>query len=403
MSERRPRVPSVGDDPRDGSPVDDPAEKTWFRDLDKAVIETDRCIRCGSCVAACPSDSIGIDTQERRPTLVKMCTGCSRCWDYCPRSGLRYERITEVVSADRGEPTTYAARASTAATHDAGENGGAVTALLSALLAAGEIDGAVVAESDGLDGEASLATSAADLRETAGSVHAQTMQLGRIDDLVADADLSDPALAVVGTPCVTEGAAALETVGRDGDLANVALTVALMCTASFEADRLRAQIADRGVDPDAVASIRVVGGAVSAVDADGEELFSTALDAMEPATLRGCAECADFAGRAADVSAGTVGSPQGATTLVVRSDRGAAAVSAAEDADALELTELDEDATASLARWNRERADATLPRDLDPEGSLSIPRSAHVDAYEGTDREPEPLNRARVYQYEEWC
>jgi coenzyme F420 hydrogenase subunit beta len=401
MSRRQPRVPSVGDDPRDHGDVDEPGGKTWFRDLDEAVIEADRCIRCGSCVAACPSDSIGIDEAERRPTLVKMCTGCSRCWDYCPRSGLRYERVSEVVTAERDDPTTYAARAAAPDTHDAGENGGAVTALLASLLDAGEIDAAVVARSDGLGGEAYLATSAADLRETAGSVYEQTMQLGRIEALVAESELTDPDLAVVGTPCVTEGAAALETFGREGDLGNVVLTVALMCTSSFELSRLRSQLADHGVDPEAVADLRVVGGAVTAVDDDGEELLSTDLESVSAAALRGCAECADFTGAAADVSAGTVGSPQGATTLVVRSQRGADAVSAA--GGALELETLAEDATDSLAQWNRRRAEETLPRDLDSEGSLTITRRDHRDAYGGTDRAPEPLNRARVYQYEEWC
>ncbi len=40
--------------------IDTPDEKTWFMELDEAVIEEERCIQCGTCVAACPSDSIGI-------------------------------------------------------------------------------------------------------------------------------------------------------------------------------------------------------------------------------------------------------------------------------------------------------------------------------------------------------
>jgi ferredoxin len=33
---------------------------------------------------------------------VKMCTGCSLCWDFCPRGGLRYEALGEVMA---GLPT----------------------------------------------------------------------------------------------------------------------------------------------------------------------------------------------------------------------------------------------------------------------------------------------------------
>ena len=27
-----------------------------------------------------------------------MCTGCSLCWDFCPRGGLRYEALGEVMA-----------------------------------------------------------------------------------------------------------------------------------------------------------------------------------------------------------------------------------------------------------------------------------------------------------------
>ena len=41
----------------------------------------------------CPSNSIGIHEDTNLPELVKMCTGCSLCWDFCPRGGLRYEAL----------------------------------------------------------------------------------------------------------------------------------------------------------------------------------------------------------------------------------------------------------------------------------------------------------------------
>ena len=73
--------------------VEDPPGKTWFWELEAGVIEADRCIQCGTCVAVCPSNSIGIDEDTLLPELVKMCTGCSLCWDFCPRGGLRYEAL----------------------------------------------------------------------------------------------------------------------------------------------------------------------------------------------------------------------------------------------------------------------------------------------------------------------
>src|ERR671910_903295 len=77
--------------------IDEAPGKVWFWDLEKAVIDADRCVQCGVCVAACPTDSIGIG-EDDLPKLVKMCTGCSLCWDFCPRGGLRYEALGEVMA-----------------------------------------------------------------------------------------------------------------------------------------------------------------------------------------------------------------------------------------------------------------------------------------------------------------
>src|SRR5271170_5176759 len=67
--------------------------KVWFWELEAGVIDADRCIQCGTCVAVCPSNSIGVNEDTNLPELVKMCTGCSLCWDFCPRGGMRYEAL----------------------------------------------------------------------------------------------------------------------------------------------------------------------------------------------------------------------------------------------------------------------------------------------------------------------
>ena len=132
--------------------------KVWFFELAEAVIDADRCVRCGACIAACPSDSLGINSDDDLPYLVKMCTGCSLCWDFCPRGGLRYE-ATWPTEPDEDEPSRRSpvsrrGRASgssvaasrrvsirTARTSPSGaQDGGVVTALLIAALERGTID-----------------------------------------------------------------------------------------------------------------------------------------------------------------------------------------------------------------------------------------------------------------------
>jgi coenzyme F420 hydrogenase subunit beta len=425
---RQPRTPTVGEDPRDSKDTPGPAGKVWFRDLDEAVIEAGRCIQCGSCVAACPSDSIGVDDLDDRPTLVKMCTGCSRCWDNCPRSGLRYERLTDAVGETRERTAggTYAVSATEEAIRSIGQDGAAITALLVGLLEAGEIDGAVVAresEAAPLKGEAHLATTAAEVRAGAGSFYNQTMQLGYARELIEagieDGSLpSDPDVALVGTPCVIQGANALSEFGREGEFDELALTIALFCTRSFEHDRLTSLLVEHGVDPADVGRLDVADGTLHAFAAErgdeaGDEsvpdrrhseevLLEEPVGTFDAAGLDGCAECADFTGEAADVSVGNVGSPDHASTVVVRSERGVAAMETAGELLNVEPIE-DEDAIRRIDDWNRRNAAGSLPRPLDSDGALTIGYEEHRDAYDGTDRAPEPHNPARVYQYERWC
>nr|WP_282957087.1 Coenzyme F420 hydrogenase/dehydrogenase, beta subunit C-terminal domain [Haloterrigena salifodinae] len=113
-------------------------------------------------------------------------------------------------------------------------------------------------------------------------------------------------------------------------------------------------------------------------------------------------ECADFVGAGADISAGNVGTEESETTVVVRTEAGRDAWESA--ADGLEAAAIDcPDALERLADWNRRCAESILPRAYDPEGSVGITYEAHREAYDGTDRELQPLNPARVHQYEEWC
>lgn len=434
MSKHAPRIPSVGNDPREqvqSSP--DPPDKIWFRSLDEAVIESDRCIQCGTCVAACPSDSIGIDAAEGKPTLVRMCTGCSSCWDYCPRSGLRYERVPALVAQRHGleEPNRYAARGADPDAQQVGQDGGVVTALLATLLDRGEIDAALVAtDRDGIEqragalandpstpaetdlvtvespedplyGTAALATSPAAVRAAAGSHYNQVMSLGRLDSLVEQAGLADPDIALVGTPCVVQGASALEYFDHDG-VATLALSIALFCTRSFEYDRLAGELTARGVDLAAADRLDVSDGTLRVLDESGDIRFEAPVDAFDTAGLRGCEECADFLGEAADLSVGNVGSDEDETTVVVRTTRGETAIEQA--AGALEMRNLPgTEAIKRLDSWNRRRAREAMAREYEPAGSVGISYRAHRGSYDGTDREPKPANPARVHQYEEWC
>jgi len=413
--------------------------KVWFWELAAAVIDADRCVQCGACIAACPTDSIGVN-KEDLPQLVKMCTGCSLCWDFCPRGGLRYEstwlrsaetardntsclappalspphepasseaavdsapstdwRITgvdpapglgvvlEKVAAGVREPELAAAGA---------QDGGVVTAVLLASLAAGEIDGAVVARQDPeapWKGIPFVATSPDQVREAAGSFYNQTMALASLD--LAAAGLSrDARVAVVGTPCEIEGIRALQARHwRRGStrVEAVVLTIALLCTKSFDYRKLvlKELRDDRGIDLAQVARLDVIHGRFLAQDHTGATLLDEPVKAFHGAALKGCDECADFLGRAADLSIGSVGSEAGYSTVLVRTEAGRRAFSLAESG--LELGELSQPgALERLDNLDKKVAAKALQRELDPDGDMFVDFAEHVTFYGGTDRAP---------------
>jgi coenzyme F420 hydrogenase subunit beta len=375
--------------------------KTWFWELAAAVVDADRCVRCGACVAVCPSDSIGLNDQGL-PALVKMCTGCSLCWDACPRAGLRVEALgpaggpAPAAPDELGEPVALvAARAARRAPR--AQDGGVVTAVLAAGLESGALDGALVAvpSADGqpLRAEAKVVTSAAELGRAAGSTYHQVMALAALD--LAGVDLPKGSrLAVVGTPCVVQGLQAMQRRPWPGGtgrhrVADVVLSIALLCTKSFDYQALVLEelAARRGVDLERVGKVDVTEGRLVVTYLDGQLAVDEPVKAFHGAALRGCAECPDVLGHSADLAVGSVGSLPGWSTVLVRSEAGRAALDRARPR--LDLKEADDpEALRRLARADRRAAERALPRPLEPQGRLWIEWDEHRTWFSGSDRAP---------------
>ncbi|MDX1745554.1 MAG: coenzyme F420 hydrogenase/dehydrogenase beta subunit N-terminal domain-containing protein, partial [Halobacteriales archaeon] len=278
---------------REMNDIETPDEKTWFMELDAAVIDEGRCIQCGTCVAACPSDSIGIG-EDDLPKLVKMCTGCSLCWDFCPRGGLRYERQWKITGGEdnvsgAGDPITEFSAKVTEDWRENAQDGGIVTSVLAHLLEAGEIDGALIAtESDDepWKAESFLATTEEELIANAGSFYNQTMALGNLDieqwahKLPDDKSWDELSLALVGTPCEIEGIRALQDfdwdyADQEAGLRAIDYTIALMCTKNFNYYSLIGEQLEerRGIDREDIGKMDVLHGKMMVWDREGEQIL----------------------------------------------------------------------------------------------------------------------------------
>jgi len=332
---------------------------------------------------------------------VKMCTGCSLCWDFCPRGGLRYERQWTVTGGDdnvsgAGDPITEFSARVEEDWRSGSQDGGVVTSVLVHLLETGKIDGALVAtESDDepWKAEAFLATTPEECIENAGSVYNQTLALGNLDPSQwahkLDCAPEDASLAVVGTPCEIEGIRAMQDFeweygSQETGVRAIDYTIALMCTKNFNHERLmgEALVEQRGINLDAVSKMDVLDGKLMVYDESGELIVDEDISNFHDAALKGCDECADFTGYCADLTVGSVGSSDEYSSVIVRTETGLDAWNLVKsDLDYHDLE--DRSAVGKLQSWDKKKAFDSLERPFDPDAPRFIEYTDHVENYGG--------------------
>ncbi|MBN2354641.1 Coenzyme F420 hydrogenase/dehydrogenase, beta subunit C-terminal domain [candidate division KSB1 bacterium] len=110
------------------------------------------CTRCGTCVAACPTNAISLD-KELYPVLnPQACTECGLCARVCPGGRVSFHDLNQLVfgrpddagSFDGHLQSTYVGYAADPRIRRAGSGGGVITALLWDLLSREQVDGCIV-------------------------------------------------------------------------------------------------------------------------------------------------------------------------------------------------------------------------------------------------------------------
>ncbi len=325
-----------------------------YNDLMREVWETDRCSGCGACIAVCPADALIFTAEENsHPHNRSYCkeatdgVPCGACYEVCPRVKMIQGRgllgdYRSIISATAGIEIPHR------------QSGGAVTAILADALDTGMIDAVVTVSDDRftLKPKSVVITSSGELIAHAGSRYAWWVPLlAALKTAVLDKKCRK--IAVIGLPCVTEAVAEMKASGNDLILPyarSIRLVIGLFCTETFDYNHLVQGIFQQKyqLKPHQIRKLDMKKGLLI-TKTDGD-LLTIPLKELNEAVRPGCRICTDLTARSADISAGSIGSDSGYTTLIIRSGTGETFVQSAIASGALLIEgDVDEKAIESLA------------------------------------------------------
>jgi coenzyme F420 hydrogenase subunit beta len=303
-------------------------ENKTYQDLKKEVWETGLCSGCGGCVAVCPADAISF--HEHGDTSTPVQSGyCKEVTDGVP-CGACYAVCPSILPPGTETLGNYIEIIAAKTTRDIPrrQSGGAVTAILSHALDTGMIDAVVTIGEDRftLRPVSVVITSKEQLFHEAGSRYSWWVPLlAALKTAVVNRKYKK--IAVVGVPCAVQAIARIRSSEHEllkPYTRSIRLIIGLFCTESFDYEAL---IENKLKSEHKIATWEIkkldVRGKLIVTMQDGST-FSFPMKELDDIVRTGCHHCTDTTSIFSDLSAGSVGSPEGYTTLVIRNPIGKA-------------------------------------------------------------------------------
>ncbi|MFX1352207.1 MAG: Coenzyme F420 hydrogenase/dehydrogenase, beta subunit C-terminal domain, partial [Promethearchaeota archaeon] len=309
----------------------------WIED------EDEDCILCGLCARVCEElvgvsainfANRGVEREVTAPyhSISDDCIGCGACAIVCPTDSRKirintYPMLEEDIRAaeeeflkgTRDESLGVYTDIFAAKSPIDGQDGGMATALLISGMKRGLIDVAIVVQrTKGYKAEAIVAETPDEIIKARGTKYSRVKMMSKLGDLI---EKGKTKIAVVGTPCEVRTARRIQQqIMRKFPTVTITI-VGLFCFEAFNYEKLKEEtkrLLDVDLDKSKKTQIRK---GKFIVQVDGKE-YSSSVKELHNAVEKGCNYCNDFVAKLADVSVGSVGSADGYSTVIVRSDAG---------------------------------------------------------------------------------
>lgn len=320
-----------------------------FGNLIVEVIRTGVCTFCGACVAVCPEGVLELESAA--PTIRGKCTVCQICYLSCPQASLDTQTVErEVFGRKRTENEKLGvmlescfARTLDPEISTAGQDGGAVTAILENLIQENSVDCAVVSTCDNSlpwKPFPSIASNRETIVSGAGTKYTPSPTL--VGLAKAAQDFKGKRVAVVGTPCQLKAIRQIQTSGAipSGIIPDDLFIIGLFCMESYSYESLIGEfLPSKGVNPIEITKFAIKKGRFLAYS-NGKERIDVPLKEVKSHVRKACHFCRDFTAELADLSVGSVDAPPGWSTLILRNQKALNAVREAEKAGRLEVRKI---------------------------------------------------------------
>lgn len=283
-------------------------EYYYFGILKETVIDAKLCSHCAACAAICPVEGIRAGDQPISfPNWTENCVDCGACIKVCPRYDYKpLKGLGTFIETFSGRSKRFL-----------GQDGAMVSEFAISALEMGIIDAVIFAGRDE-DWRTKIVTIRSPEQLRNRKVTGTKYSFADVLPVLKDAMLKYSSVGFVGTPCMISAVRLMQKNFKKFE--KIKLAVGLFCTENFyHHDLHRFLLEKKRVNLRDVAKTDIKKGMFIVTLKDGSKISFTVkeLDEIIPS---GCKVCQDFSAVESDVSVGSVGSSEGFSTVIVRSE-----------------------------------------------------------------------------------